>query len=293
MKDFYMTLLSNSSLGYYPENKTGSYNVQLPRYICLEGEWEVGLIEIQYPFTFFTVEEGRNEIEIEYITATKEYTNKREQMYLEGKTVLYEKHPNSIRQKLSILEGFYKAIDDVVDSINSVIAEKTGQNKFFNYILKSNRVRATNEVINEGEKVIISCKLSTALGQMLGYTEEAAVSKKYIKVAVDSFPAPDVVNMNMGIPDKMLIYCDILEPQIFGDKCSKVLSSVVARTPSGAAYFAQPMREVFNPVQYVPVQKKKFESIGIDIRNIAGHLFPFRYGTSSVKLHFRRVKESY
>lgn len=293
MKDFYMTLLSNSSMDYYPENKTGTYNVQLPRYMCLEGEWEVGLTEIQYPFTFFTVERGMNEIEIKYIKATEEYAKHREQLHKEGKKVKHEKSHENIKEKVVILEGFYKEIRDVVESINSAIAEKTGQNNFFNYDLRANRVRAMNEVIAEGEKVIISCKLSAKLGQMFGYQSEVDGSENQISVPVDSTHAPDVVNMNMGIPDKMLIYCDILEPQLFGDKCSKVLASVITRASGGPPYFAQPMREVFNPITYVPLQKKKFESVGIDIRNVEERLFPFRYGTSSVKLHFKRVRGNY
>lgn len=73
MKNFYMTLLSNSSMAYYPENKTSSFTVQLPRYMCLDGDWEVALVEIHYPYTFSNVEEGHNEIQLETLTVTDAY----------------------------------------------------------------------------------------------------------------------------------------------------------------------------------------------------------------------------
>lgn len=49
---FYITLPSNSSMQFFPENRTCCYITQLPRSIQLTGEWEVGLAEIHYPLTF-------------------------------------------------------------------------------------------------------------------------------------------------------------------------------------------------------------------------------------------------
>lgn len=49
---FYVTLPSNSSMAFFPENRTSRYMTQLPRTIELTGEWEVGLAEIHFPLTF-------------------------------------------------------------------------------------------------------------------------------------------------------------------------------------------------------------------------------------------------
>ncbi len=40
---------------FYPDNTLAHYKVQLPRPISLEGEWEVGMSEIQYPHTWYNV----------------------------------------------------------------------------------------------------------------------------------------------------------------------------------------------------------------------------------------------
>lgn len=49
---FYITLPSNSSMQFFPDNRTCCYMTQLPRAIELAGRWEVGLAEIHYPLTF-------------------------------------------------------------------------------------------------------------------------------------------------------------------------------------------------------------------------------------------------
>ncbi|GBN56404.1 hypothetical protein AVEN_182660-1 [Araneus ventricosus] len=54
---FYVTLPSDSSLHYFPNNKISSFVTQLPAPIHLEGKWEVGLAEIIYPHTWYNVNE--------------------------------------------------------------------------------------------------------------------------------------------------------------------------------------------------------------------------------------------
>jgi len=53
-----MTLPSNSSMDYYPENTVARYTTKLNTRIELEGEWEVGLAEISFPFEIENVLEG-------------------------------------------------------------------------------------------------------------------------------------------------------------------------------------------------------------------------------------------
>ena len=49
----------------------------------------------------------------------------------------------------------------------------------------------------------------------------------------------------------------------------------------------------FDQPRYIPIQKKNFDSIEIDIRDDAGESIPFDDGKLIVTLHFRRAKESY
>ena len=52
---FYLTLPSNASLGLLPDNTLTHYITTLPQRVSLSGQWECGLVEIQYPHTWYNV----------------------------------------------------------------------------------------------------------------------------------------------------------------------------------------------------------------------------------------------
>jgi hypothetical protein len=51
MSHFYITLPSDSSADYYPDNTIARFVIKLPERIRLEGEYAVDLAEIIYPHT--------------------------------------------------------------------------------------------------------------------------------------------------------------------------------------------------------------------------------------------------
>ena len=53
MEQFYLTLPSDSSAQYYPENTTTSFKTKLSERIELNGEYEVGLAQLIYPNSWF------------------------------------------------------------------------------------------------------------------------------------------------------------------------------------------------------------------------------------------------
>ena len=62
--EFYVTFPSNSSMQYFPDNKTSDFVTKLSRTLQLDGEWEVGLAEIDYPHTWYNIREGKKSVEI-------------------------------------------------------------------------------------------------------------------------------------------------------------------------------------------------------------------------------------
>ena len=57
----YLTLPSNSSIRYYPDNTIAHHTTRLEKAISLEREWEVGLVEMQYQHSWYNIDgtEGR------------------------------------------------------------------------------------------------------------------------------------------------------------------------------------------------------------------------------------------
>ena len=91
-------LPSNSSMEYFPDNKkTSDFVTKLPRTLQLDGEWEVGLAEIDYPHTLYNIREGKNSVEI--------YAP--DNLYLAFKTVEFRIQP-----------GYYEKVQDVIDTLH-------------------------------------------------------------------------------------------------------------------------------------------------------------------------------
>ena len=60
---FYVTLPSDSSSKYFPENKVSHFYTRLPTPIELRGDWEVGLVEFKYPHTLYLVNKSNKHID--------------------------------------------------------------------------------------------------------------------------------------------------------------------------------------------------------------------------------------
>ena len=94
---------------------------------------------------------------------------------------------------------------------------------------------------------------------------------------------------SIGNETRMLfVYCDILEHVPVGDGLAPLLRSVVVRGKHGdriGERFVNPM--------YLPIQKKSFDTIEINIMTDTGDPAPFIDGRSTVILHFRRSNSPY
>ena len=62
---FYLTLPSNSSMDYFPDNTLTHFTTRLPQMIDLDGSWEIGLAEIQYPHSWHNIKKGEAWVHVE------------------------------------------------------------------------------------------------------------------------------------------------------------------------------------------------------------------------------------
>ncbi|KAJ8030236.1 hypothetical protein HOLleu_26584 [Holothuria leucospilota] len=94
---FYVTLPSNSSFQYFPDNTLSSFTTQLPEPILLTGSWEVALCEIQYPFNWHNVTASNCRIRL----------NDRE---------------------ICFPHGYYDTMQDVIDKFHELLTEDERNN---------------------------------------------------------------------------------------------------------------------------------------------------------------------
>lgn len=252
---FYLTLLSNASMEYFPDNKTSTFCVKLPKTIKLEGEWAVGLVEFQYPCTMLTVQEGNNSVYI-------------------------QKHPTiDGEQSLDIVSFTDRILATNYDNINHILSALNENN-----IVKNNaefiydKLTKNISILTKSESVI-SLRLSPTLCLQLGFPPYRNILNK-----AGLYP----VNLSLGLPSQLFVYCDIVEPQVVGD----VMASLLRITPLDTSQYVYGTYKTctFTPAHYLPVLRREFDTLEININSSTGHKIPFEFGTACVKLHFKRLR---
>ena len=102
-----------------------------------------------------------------------------------------------------------------------------------------------------------------------------------------SYTASGVCDLQRGFYS-LFIYCDIVDPVVVGDVRVPLLRVVNIAGKEGAI-----ISRMYQNIQYVPILRKQFDTIEIDIRSDFGQNVAFERGKVIVVLHFRRRKPSY
>lgn len=257
-ESFYLTLLSNSSMSYFPNNTTANFFTKLPKTVKLQGEWKVGVVEFHYPCSMFNVQEHENVF----------YVRKKIVMPLETTDNTY----TTVEFKAHIPATTYDSTDHLLRVINEIPLIK-GKATFRQDSL-SKRIAVTTL-----DNTIVSIQCSSKLTLQLGFIPNT----NFVKENIGRYP----VNLHLGLPSQLFIYSDIVQPQMVGDVMTSLLR-IVPLDPTVYTYGAYKIN-VFSPAHYIPVIRREFDVMEIDIRTSIGERVPFQFGTACVKLHFKRI----
>jgi hypothetical protein len=302
MQNFYLTLLSNSSMDYYNDNKTSHFTVKLPKTLTLDGKWSVALAEIHYQSTFLNVSPGNT-------------------------TIFFKWNVNDIDSEHCIIEAKnYSSLKDLVNTINKCINEfmrkkaKTFKELPLNFLAldiesrfkKDPEIQPSSEnkpekesekepekepekqpdflSIDENKKVLVIAQLYKNVADELFFQNRLALILGYepnvdaITMNENLLRKPQLLN---GIPDEMMVYCDIIEPQVIAHTMAKIIRIV---SISKDTMFGETRHKEYQRLQYIPLLKKEFETISIELRDKTGAYLPFDYGTVMIVLHFVKVE---
>lgn len=261
--NFFLTLMSNSSLNYYSDNKTSGFTVHLPQKIQLTGQWVAALAELHYPYNFFNVVDGENRIFLEFDNENQ----------LEGANEIEKMR----HEEYFISPGFYKTIDHILKAVNERLSNILGCDILF---LNGLDGRTVVNRVDLHETNLHSITFSPKLAMQLGFNPNDNILEFNL--------SDNVGNIYFGIPDQMLIYADVIEPVLVGHEKAQIIKIVNTAGGAKSCAFGEVHTMEFQRMHYIPVMKKDFESISIDIRDCTGSYMPFRHGVSTVKLHFKK-----
>ena len=250
---FYVTLPSNSSLSYFPDNKTCRYTTKLHNALALNEDYEVGLAEIQFQNTWYNVREDNNWLVF----------------YTFGE-IVDEAVPLSYR--VNIPTGYYFTGEELCEMINTVLPDNIREKAGFFYKKRSRRCYIE---MRERMEIAISCNLAW----ILGFEGECRITE-----STDS-PLPVDVHMNFHT---FYVYSDIVKFQHVGDATVPLLRTIAVKPNKRH----ENMVNTFVAPHYIPLKIFNFETIDIILTTETGEVVPFERGKVIVKLHFRERSSS-
>lgn len=257
MTQFYVTLPSNTA----KSNRTGEFRVKLARSVELAGNWEVGLSSIQYPYTW------------------ENFCDEKFYFFVGGKE----------RYEIIIPDGNYANIKELIDVMNYSYA--TGMPAYCNDIAVATgkSVADVKKKLAEGLRfnyntILKRVELKIATVSLVQLSEKLQYSLGFQELSFDKpyTVAPYPPDMTTGL-SSLFVYCDIIKPQLVGNTESPLIRTV----PIKGIYGEQIVKD-FNPVHYVDLLNKRFDTVSIAIKDDTGAPVKFLFGKTILKLHFRQ-----
>ena len=256
---FSLVLPSNSSSTIYPDNSAATFTTKLPEDINLVGQWEVALKEIQYPITWYNVENDNGHVTIDFNSVTN--------------PIVLQSLTPAITERLAVIifieQGYYSSGQQLAEELN--------------FRIKASLPPAVSEAVQitystpAGKFAIniaygITVKFSRHLSRLMGFKSKMSTPQLGHRSA----------DLKRGIYS-LYVYCDACEECVVGDTKVKLLRIVPISGEQGDYV----CHNIDFPT-YTPVQTKNFSEIKIHITDDVGTTIPFRSGKSIVTLHFRR-----
>lgn len=280
---FYLTLPSNSSSGIFPDNKITHFKTQLCNRISLQGNWEIGLSEIHYPNSFLTISDKDFWIGYEFdLKSLPVPSDESEQEFLgeglEEKGGFQEsRHGREIgsvidpegRGKMYFQGGNFTSIESLV----RIIQNNTNFSSVAKISVFQERIQINLQ--DHVKRLVLSLPL-----QKIFNLEGVELNQQFID-------APNECNLEACMPTQMFIYSDLIMPQNVGDVLAPLLR-IVNIDKSRSAFGNQKVM-IFTHPHYVPLLRREFQQVEIDIRDDLGYYLPFTSGRLNVKLHFRKI----
>jgi hypothetical protein len=186
VSQFYVTLPSTSSRQFYPENKLSSYTTKLHTPLKLNGDWEVSLVEMIYPRTWYNI--SGDDCTIRYKT-----TGDDEQL-----------------ESASLSPGYYENVEQIIVEISKVLPAAARRNMLM-YVKSQSR------------KMVIGCnngaclQLTEHISRILGFENTTIFTKENY----GSFQ----VDVHRGVYT-FYVYTDIISSQYIGDAHAPLLRTV-------------------------------------------------------------------
>ena len=153
---------------------------------------------------------------------------------------------SGIWMALIILPGHYSYVKDILSKMNELVDNEKRFSDDVKFSYDTLTIKVTVHLQNDAELYFGD------IGYVLGFSPEEVISK--------SSTAEREVDLEHGFYD-LYVYCDIIQPQYVGDTLVPLLRIIPVEGEDG-----QRISKSFVRPQYLPVSRKQFKSIEVNIR---------------------------
>lgn len=282
---FYVDLPSNIHSNN-AVNRASSFVTTLPEPITLEGVWEVGLVELQYPRNWANVPKLELAFKIKLTQTALAKANSAD--LRTGYSMMERRRTHKLfRRKDDVISVYvakaaYPTLKHLAENINRTI--QVAMLDRLAVLLDVNEdIQRISLLKYEGfdSVTIQNCSTTQILGLVKhGDVSEAVVNFDDTVYAYRGEYFPDIDN---GL-HTLYVYTDIIDTQYTGDCKTQLLRTVPVRGTVG-----QVTTVIFDKPHYKRVVRKNLQSIEIMIRDRTDSEIAFQRGMTVCKLHFRRV----
>jgi len=215
----------------YPQNSVAQYTTKMNGQIELDGEWEVGLTEISFPFDVDNVLEG----ECYFVINNPEYDDS--------------------NLKITLAAEYYDRFAGLHDAHVLRIAHVTSPHRVplrFSFYNERKRVKMT---VTQS----LCITLSPALARMLGFPHD-----RKLEYCLDDILAERSMELFPPTIGSVYVYCNLMEHVPVGDTKAPLLRIMNRMTYRGG----ENVHEAFNPPLYIPLQKRCFDTVEINLMTL-------------------------
>jgi len=170
-------------------------------------------------------------------------------------------------------EGNYERLSHLLAVIHFIMPKDVFNEPHIKFTPKVGHIEMTFAELLQKALFI---RFSESLAEILGADADVAYNHNHARTSRK-------FSLTHGDINSMYIYYDILEHVTVGDTKApllRIVDKVWKRRGN--------VHQTFNPILYVPLQKKNFNRVEVNIMTDDGRPVSFRYGKSFVVLEFRR-----
>jgi len=285
---FYITLKSNSSIDYFPNNTASKFKVKLANQINLEDRWEVAITEITYPHTWQNLTQStRCKFIFERLEDQAEWGHDLEDLDSAIIDDLNENEENEAAYNMidiTIPSGYYSSADRLLNAMGHKIW-RIAKDEFS--IVKN---LATFDYDDISDQILIRLHPNgvfyfenNSIAEMLGLQPSYSLGDTPIYQSPIVSKA-DYNPFEFFKPKQMFIYCDLVQPQFIGTQLLPIIRQFITGTEHGKLE-----TKTFEKLYYMPVAQKTINTIEINLLDDTSQFINFQNESIvTCMLHFRK-----